>query len=425
MKVKQQHLGLILVLVGLMLVWNSSNMMMLDITTATLPQTVTVGSRTWSIYRSTRVGYYYGTVDTYICADVVPGAAGNGFSSLVRHGDEVAALNIIYGLIGYVVPVSPVLGLSPSSATVDVDPSGGGVLFQAAVIGGVAPYTFTWYLNDTLKFYLTTNTPSTNYILEATNVGSSFLKAKCVDGGAFTVWAESVLIVQNPSPSSSLVCSVSPSVATVNVGGSQVFQAVASGGVSPYVFGWVVNDIDTYHAGSSYTVEALNVGTIRVKAKCTDGASTVAWSNEATLTVQAASPPGSSEHVLFISKIGSGTISPAEGVHSYPAGNNVSLSAVAGADSVFVCWTIDGVNVTSSGATVTMTVDHSASALFTFTEGYVPPPPSDNQTLPVDETLPNDNSVPSASPELLGELGLVLIGAVVFFASVKRKRGAG
>jgi len=63
--------------------------------------------------------------------------------------------------------------------------------------------------------------------------------------------------------------------------------------------------------------------------------------------------------------------------------------------------------------------------LFTFAEGYVPPPPSDNQTLPVDETLPNDNSVPSASPELLGELGLVLIGAVVFFASVKRKRGAG
>jgi hypothetical protein len=186
-----------------------------------------------------------------------------------------------------------------------------------------------------------------------------------------------------------------------------------------------VNDIDTYHAGSSYTVEALNVGTIRVKAKCTDGASTVAWSNEATLTVQAASPPGSSEYVLFISKSGSGTISPAEGVHSYPAGNNVSLSAVAGADSVFVCWTIDGVNVTSSGATVTMTVDHSASALFTFADDYVPPPPSDNQTLPVDETLPNDNSVPSASPELLGELGLVLIGAVVFFASVKRKRVAG
>jgi len=227
---------------------------------------------------------------------------------------------------------------------------------------------------------------------------------------------------------SSLVAVVSPSSVTVNVGASQTFQASASGGTASYVFRWYVNGIDTYSSGASYVVSALNAGTVNVKVQCTDGNAVSVWSNEAVLTVQNPTPPNSSLYVLTVGKSGSGTVTPTEGTHSYPVDSVVTLNAIADSGSSFVCWTIDGANVTSSSSTVTMSVDHAATAFFTLTSDYVPPVPDDNQTLPNDQNqLPSGNgeTSPSASPELLGELGLVVIGAVIFFASVKRKRGAG
>ena len=420
MKVKQQHLGLLLVVVGAVLILNNQGLLTMEggqfvnvTVVAGLGTTVPSGETPYTVgspitlTANPGVGYVFDKWQ-YV----------NEYHQIINTWTD-NPVTITFGN-GYYFKICCYFKTPNAPASTQYDLA----IFLGS--GGTTNPSNGHYLYDVGAVVSVRALPASSYVFDHWVYDD--VTTRTENPISVTMNANHGLVPYFLPSASPLAASVSPSTATVNVGISKIFYASASGGVAPYYFEWYVNGICTYHFGDYYVVNTLNPGTVTVKVECTDTVSTRLWSSEAVLTVQNPTPTNSSLYVLTVGKSGSGTVTPTEGTHSYPVDSVVTLNAIADSGSSFVCWTIDGANVTSSSSTVTMSVDHAATAFFTLTSDYVPPVPDDNQTLPNDQNqLPsgNEQTQPPSSPELLGELGLVLIGAVVFFASVKRKRGAG
>lgn len=94
-----------------------------------------------------------------------------------------------------------------------------------------------------------------------------------------------------PPEPEQLAVTVSPSSASLRIGGSQTFQTIASGGVSPYTFQWMDDESNLLGTSTSYTFNAVQVGAFRIRVQATDSQSVSAISPIVEITVSATPPP--------------------------------------------------------------------------------------------------------------------------------------
>ncbi len=89
--------------------------------------------------------------------------------------------------------------------------------------------------------------------------------------------------LMNPYNASSLFISISPGSATLDVGQSQMFTSIATGGTSSYTYQWCLNGTAVPDAiFSSWTFTQTSPGSYTVYLNVTDGAGVIATSNTAS-----------------------------------------------------------------------------------------------------------------------------------------------
>lgn len=75
------------------------------------------------------------------------------------------------------------------------------------------------------------------------------------------------------------------------------------------------------------------------------------------------------QYSLTLSKVGNGTLNPAEGISNYNSGTTVTLTATPDQGWVFDKWEINGNTVTSSTTNVTINSNTTAKAIFSLANG--------------------------------------------------------
>jgi hypothetical protein len=146
-------------------------------------------------------------------------------------------------------------------------------------------------------------------------------------------------VTVNPS----LSVSIQPLSSTITLGESVDFTSTVSGGTLPYSYQWYLNDTAVDGADDpSWTFTPTSTGYYLVCLKVTDGASAVALSNEAEVTVNPKT------YTLKIESTAGGTTNPSPGTYTYNEGTNVQVTAIPDANYKFVYWELNGSNVGSA-----------------------------------------------------------------------------
>jgi outer membrane protein assembly factor BamB len=183
------------------------------------------------------------------------------------------------------------VSVMPASATLDVGQS---QLFTSSVSGGATPYSYQWYLNDTLVIGATSPT----WIFTPTSVGSYVVYVNVTEAVGTVATSGNVLVtVDGP-----LSISISPSSVTVDVGQSQLFTSSTSGGTSPFTYQWYANGVAVLGATSfSWNFVSSSSGSYAVYVNITDSVGFTAKSNIATVTVNPALSVGVSPTSIVMS----------------------------------------------------------------------------------------------------------------------------
>jgi hypothetical protein len=209
--------------------------------------------------------------------------------------------NLSFAIIGYLPGQNfpnggePMFGLasastltgsiSPTLVTMDAYQSN---LFTSAVSGGIAPYSYQWYLNGvavpgatnaTWTFTPTSFTPAMpSYYTVYLNVTDS--TGSIVDSNTATVTVNPPLSVH-----------ILPTSITTDVDQPQLFTSNVSEGTSPYTYQWYLNDSAVSNAtNATWTFTPTSAGDYTVYVNVTDAAGVQATSNTATITVSPVIP---------------------------------------------------------------------------------------------------------------------------------------
>ncbi len=170
---------------------------------------------------------------------------------------------------------APSVNVSPGSVAMDVGQS---QLFGASVSGGSPPFTYRWYLNGSLI----PGAINSTWTYAPTSSGSSTVYARISDAAAATVTSNSVPVTVNLAPS----VVVLPSSATLNIGQSQLFTSVVSGGTPAFMYQWYLDDLPVSDAtDATWTFTPSSAGSYSVYVNVSDSVGVQAISDIANVTV--------------------------------------------------------------------------------------------------------------------------------------------
>jgi hypothetical protein len=168
--------------------------------------------------------------------------------------------------------------ISPSLVTMDVGQS---QTFNSTVSGGISPYSYQWYLNDSAIGGAT----GSSYTFAPSPSGHYNFYLNVTDSNSTTVESNSVTVIVNSVP----VVSISPPFSAIDVGQSVKFNSTVLGGTSPYAYQWYLNGSAVNGAiGSSYTFVPSARGHYNIYLNVTDSVGVRTLSDTATFVVNSA-----------------------------------------------------------------------------------------------------------------------------------------
>ena len=135
--------------------------------------------------------------------------------------------------------------ISPTSVTLYYGQS---QTFNASVIGGLAPYTYQWYVNGTAISEAT----SSSWIFPPTTAGTYNIYLNVTDQSNFI--AKSNIATANVE--TPLTVNIAPTQVEIIIGQNQTFSSSVSGGTPPYIYQWYVNNTAAQGATNSNLIFA-------------------------------------------------------------------------------------------------------------------------------------------------------------------------
>jgi PKD repeat protein len=263
------------------------------------------------------------------------------------------------------------VSITPTSAVIDL---GQGVSFTSTVSGGTPPYNYQWYVNGSAV----NGANQSSWIFTPSATGYYLVHLNVTDKVGNEAKSNVAQVTVNPS----LSVSIQPTSSVIVLGESVNFTSTVSGGTLPYSYQWYLNETAVGGADDpSWTFTPTSTGYYLVCLKVTDGASAVALSNEAEVTVNPKT------YTLTIIITTGGTTNPTPGTYTYIEGTNVQVTALPDVNYNFSNWELDGVyNGTNNPTTVLMDKNHTLKAFFaqithtltiTATAGGTTDPPPD------------------------------------------------
>ncbi len=208
-----------------------------------------------------------------------------GLSS-TGHNDDPTKFPPMTGLFtGGTSPLTVSLTAKPSTITL-----GNSVIISAVVSGGTAPYTYAWTGLPTPC--PGTNTPTISCIPSST--GTFSIQVKVTDSTSptpTTATATTTLIVTSTPPTLAVTLTITPNPLIVNQ--PVTFNALATGGVSPYIFKWTgLPTPCTSNPSSTINCSPTQTGSFPVTVQVTDSETPIpATANDTkTLTINPVPP---------------------------------------------------------------------------------------------------------------------------------------
>ena len=210
--------------------------------------------------------------------------AGATASSLTFKANATGTFNIYLNVtdnVGYKtqsntatinVPSQPSTIISPNSVNMTVGSSN---QFTSSTIGGLIPYSYQWYQNNSAILGAT----SANLMFNATSAGTYNIYLNVTDSNHFTVKSNTATArVETPAN-----VTITPTHVQINVGQSQTFNSTTSNGTIPYSYQWYLNDSAASGATSqNWTFTPAVGGTYKVYLNVTDALNFITQSNIVT-----------------------------------------------------------------------------------------------------------------------------------------------
>ncbi|MEM3697558.1 MAG: PKD domain-containing protein [Candidatus Bathyarchaeia archaeon] len=241
------------------------------------------------------------------------------------------------------------VSITPTSAIIDL---GQYVTFNSMVSGGTPPYGYQWYLNGSAV----NGANQSSWIFTPSATGYYLVHLNVTDNVGSEAKSNVAEVTVNPA----LSVLIQPISSVIVLGESVNFTSTVSGGTLPYSYQWYLNETAVGGANDpSWNFTPTSTGYYLVCLKVTDGASAVALSNEAEVTVNPKT------YTLTIITTTGGTTSPAPGTYTYVEGTNVQVTAIPDVNYNFAYWELDGVYYgTNNPTTVLMDKNHTLKAFF-------------------------------------------------------------
>ncbi len=296
-----------------------------------------------------------------------PASAGS-YSITAKVTDSSGATSVLSTAALVTVAVSPTVNIAPAGLlALDASQS---QTFTATPTGGSGTIHYQWYLGASAVSGGTNSMYSFNG-----SVGSYSVTCRVTDSASTPVTSP-VSNAVTITVAASLIVSISPNSAVLDVGQSAMFTATASGGTGSLNYQWYLNSVLQNGATSNFTYIATATGTFAIYVQVTDSASThvTSKSNSSTIKVNSvlAAPTASASPTTIDQGQTSSLNSTATTTGTFPytyrwyskAPNADSYSLIGGANSSSCSFTTSSSTTTgtwsfdlqitdSSGASVT------------------------------------------------------------------------
>jgi len=172
-----------------------------------------------------------------------------------------------------VIPLT--VSINPLSASILVGQS---VTFTSTVLGGYPPYSYQWYLNNSVVSGAASNT----WTFTPLTIGTYKVYLNVTDSSENVAISDTATITVAPQ----LTISISPMSASILVGQSVTFTSTTSGGYPPYTYQWFLNGNPVSGATSpTWTFTPTTSGIFYIHLKVTDDKGNTAQSDSARIAV--------------------------------------------------------------------------------------------------------------------------------------------
>ena len=172
----------------------------------------------------------------------------------------------------------PSLSATISPTAVNLNP-GGSQQFTSNVIGGVSPYTYQWYLNNSAVLGATSPT----WTFNPTVIGTYRIYVQVADSYTSTTLSNTATVrVTLP-----LTTIISPTPVSLTIGNTQQFTSTTTGGLTPYTYQWYYTNNTAIIGATTSTLnyKANYTGTYNIYLNVTDNLNYKVKSNTATLNI--------------------------------------------------------------------------------------------------------------------------------------------
>jgi peptidoglycan/xylan/chitin deacetylase (PgdA/CDA1 family) len=152
--------------------------------------------------------------------------------------------------------------------------------FTSTTIGGLIPYKYQWYLNDSAA----TGATSSIWNFTPSIAGHYKIYLNITDALGNQVQSNIVTkIIANPKAS----IMINPISANITVGLAQTFGSNIIDGTKPYIYQWYINGTSVIgETHSNYTFIPTTAGTYKIYLNVTDNTAVTTQSNTATIKVE-------------------------------------------------------------------------------------------------------------------------------------------
>ena len=187
--------------------------------------------------------------------------------------DKQVQSNIVTDVIVY---NPPSVSISPSSPKITL---GRSQQFSSTVIGGVVPYTYQWYSNNTVVLGATSST----FTFTPNSAGTYNIFLNVTDNSNYRTQSNTVTLSVYSQPS----VTISPAAVNMTINATQQLTSTVVGGLSPYTYQWYYSNgtAITGATTSALTFKANSTGTYSIYLNVTDSLNFKVESNSAVINV--------------------------------------------------------------------------------------------------------------------------------------------